>query len=993
MPDLCSVGSEAVVAVTAFLDCGGEMGALMRAYDWAGTPVGPPASWPQSLKTSVRLALTSRHPMFIWWGEALTCFYNDAYSTAIGPDRHPSALGRPGREVWAEIWDFIGPDIEHVMAGRGATWHERQLVPITRGSVREDVWWTYGYSPIDDEVMAAGVGGVLVICRDVTAEVLAERAKTDEAERLRLLFQQAPGFMAMLRGPTHVFELTNAAYDLLVGRDVLGRPVREALPDIEGQGLFEKLDEVYATGMAYVARRRPVALAPGASTATSHRFLDFIYQPVRDASGALTGIFVQGSDVTETALAENEVRASEARQALLLHLVQRQRETDDPDTIVQAACEAIGRHLDVDRVGYFTVLDDDTLGSIVTWTNGELGRPGDASLAKEIRKACVDQARRGAGAVLVIADVAQDPLTASLALADTGVRSLIAVTIARNGRCRAGMHVSHATVRVWTAAEIALVREVADQAWDAIERVRVASELAESEQRLRTLLEGIPQLVWRADRPGEWSWVSPQWLAYTGLSLEASIGKGWLAALHPEDRPVAMAAWQEAEANGLLEVDFRIRHANSGHYHWYQTRGTPVRGKDGRIVEWTGTCTDVDDRMQARAALARNGEELERQVAERTAELRQSEKLKAIGQLTGGIAHDFNNMLQAITGSLGLMRSRLQQGRASDVVSYIERAEKGALRAAALTHRLLAFARQQALAPELVSLDKIAHGMEDMIRRTVGPAVQVELKLADGEWLVMCDPNQMESALLNLCVNARDAMPDGGWLTISTSELMLSEAEVRGHEEAQPGRYSAVAVTDTGTGMGPDVLGHVFEPFFTTKPLGQGTGLGLSQIYGFVRQSGGVVQIETALGEGTTIRLCLPFHEHNPAATAHPQETSQTVLLVEDEQDVREVVADLLRDLGYRVLEADSGGAALRILQTGVQLDLLVSDVGLPGGMNGRQVADAMRLRHPGLPTILMTGYAAPELLAGMEVIRKPFDPMQLAELVRSRLEPVDVAS
>ena len=191
---------------------GGEMGALMRAHDWTATPVGLPETWPQTLKTVVRLILTSRHPMFIWWGEALTCFYNDAYSAALGPDRHPSALGRPGREIWAEIWDTIGPDVEHVMAGRGATWHERQLVPITRGGLREDVWWTYGYSPIDDDAAAAGVGGVLVTCLDVTAEVRAEQAVTDEAERLRQLFQQAPGFMAKLRGPDHVFELANAAY-------------------------------------------------------------------------------------------------------------------------------------------------------------------------------------------------------------------------------------------------------------------------------------------------------------------------------------------------------------------------------------------------------------------------------------------------------------------------------------------------------------------------------------------------------------------------------------------------------------------------------------------------------------------------------------------------------------------------------------------------------------------------------------------------------------
>ncbi len=252
---------EAALGGSNFLASGGEMGVLMRAHDWAATPLGPPKAWPQVLKTVVRLMLTSRHPMFVWWGEALTCLYNDAYSALIGPDRHPSALGRPGHEVWAEIWDAIGPQVELVMAGQGATWHERQLIPITRGDTRQEVWWTYGYSPIDDETAPAGVGGVLVICRDVTAEVRAERAQADEAERLRGFFEQAPGFMALLRGPDHVFELTNVAYLALVGRDVLGKPVREALPEVEGQGFFELLDRVHATGEAITARRAPIRFA------------------------------------------------------------------------------------------------------------------------------------------------------------------------------------------------------------------------------------------------------------------------------------------------------------------------------------------------------------------------------------------------------------------------------------------------------------------------------------------------------------------------------------------------------------------------------------------------------------------------------------------------------------------------------------------------------------------------------------------------------------
>src|SRR4051812_5650741 len=325
---------------------------------------------------------------------------------------------------------------------------------------------------------------------------------------------------------------------------------------------------------------------------------------------------------------------------------------------------------------------------------------------------------------------------------------------------------------------------------------------------------------------------------------------------------------------GILQVDSRHpREFTEGDINFLRTYANLLAAAVDRLRM-------TEDQLRAHEALARAGEKLEKRVAERTAELeqalgilrreswereqaeerlRQSENLKAVGQLTGGIAHDFNNMLQAITGCLSTIRRRVQQGRAAEVVDYVERGETAAKRAADLTHRLLAFGRRQTLVPKPVIMDRIATDMEDMIRRTVGPAVQVELKLADGKWLVMCDPGQLESALLNLCVNARDAMPQGGWLTISTAELDLDGAAVSDFEDAKPGRYAAIAVSDTGTGMTREVAAHAFEPFFTTKQPGQGTGLGLSQIYGFVRQSGGIVQVETAPGKGTTIRLCLPF--------------------------------------------------------------------------------------------------------------------------------------
>ena len=289
------------------------MGAFMRAHDWSTSSLGWPASWPQSLRTAVRLLLNTGHPMYIWWGPELACLYNDAYSRSIGPERHPGSLGRPAREVWSEIWDVIGPQIEHVMAGRGATWNENHLVPITRHGRYEDVFWTYSYSPIDEPAAPNRTGGVLVVCSETTAQVQAARLAAFERDKLAELFQQTPSFMAMLRGPEHRFELVNPAYLHLIGnRDVLGKPVAEALPETVTQGFLELLDRVFTTGEAFVARgAKYVQAVPNGDG--RERFLDFVYQPIKNGEGQVTGIFVEGTDVTDRATADLALRASEAR--------------------------------------------------------------------------------------------------------------------------------------------------------------------------------------------------------------------------------------------------------------------------------------------------------------------------------------------------------------------------------------------------------------------------------------------------------------------------------------------------------------------------------------------------------------------------------------------------------------------------------------------------------------------------------------------------------
>jgi signal transduction histidine kinase len=409
----------------------------------------------------------------------------------------------------------------------------------------------------------------------------------------------------------------------------------------------------------------------------------------------------------------------------------------------------------------------------------------------------------------------------------------------------------------------------------------------------------------------------------------------------------------------------------------------------------------------AAAALSELNQTLEQRVQERTArmmqmeeELRQSQKMEAIGQLTGGIAHDFNNLLQGITGGLDLVKKRVMQGRFNEIDRFISGAMTSASRASALTHRLLAFSRRQPLAPKPLEVNPLLASMEELLRRTLGERVVFELVTSGGLWLTKCDPNQLENAVLNLAINARDAMPDGGKLTVETGNSHLDSAYAVGHPEIEPGQYVCISVTDTGSGMSAATIEKAFEPFFTTKPIGRGTGLGLSMIYGFAKQSGGHAKIYSELDKGTTVKLYLPRfrgeveqEEQIPdLSDIYNAHTNETVLVVEDEFVVRELIVEVLKELGYSTLEADDGPAALKILDSKQRIDLVISDIGLPG-LNGRQIIDAAREMRPSLKVLFMTGYAENAAIAagflepGMSMITKPFAMEALATRIREMLE------
>ena len=509
------------------------------------------------------------------------------------------------------------------------------------------------------------------------------------------------------------------------------------------------------------------------------------------------------------------------------------------------------------------------------------------------------------------------------------------------------------------------------------------SQLHESERRFRLLVEAVTDYaILMLDPDGHVVKWNPGVERLKGYLADEIMGQHFSVFYTEEDREqgVPETVLATATRTGKYEGEgWRVR--KDGSRFWASVVVHPIRDPIGQLIGFAKVTRDLT----------------EKRVADE--QLRQAQKMEAIGQLTGGVAHDFNNLLTVISGNMEALQRRLTERGEPSLLRYVDSALRGSERAALLTHQLLAFSRRQPLQPTSVSVNALITNLSEMLRRTIAESVSIETVLAGGVWQAFIDSNQLENCLLNLAVNARDAMPDGGKLTIEAANVFLDENYVA-DADIPAGQYVGIFVSDTGTGMTPDVMSRAFDPFFTTKDVGQGTGLGLSQVYGFVKQSGGHVKIYSEVGAGTTIKLYLPrllapdeTYDKPPDALRIPTGKGETILVVEDEPDVRAFTVEMLRELGYRVLDVSDGNAGLRMLDANREIVLLLTDVGLPGGMNGRQLAEEAVRRKPRLKVLFTSGYARNAIIhhgrldPGVQFISKPFTFNGLAAKLRQVLE------
>ena len=960
---------------------------LPATLAWTVSGLGASSDWSSSLRTVAHIVMDAPLPMFLIWGATRTLIYNAGFAE-LADTRHPEAFGRPVADVWPELWRWDENVFETEYRGAVVSFQDQHLV-------RTDTERCFDlfYTPVRDD--DGRVRGVLCNVVDTTRRALAEQAaetQTKEVEQLadtldserrsadaitsrlqaesdslKALFEQAPGFMALTRGPDHVFEQANRSYLKLAGeRNLLGQRVSDAFPEVVSQGFIDLLDKVYHSGEPYLGKNVEVYLSNKVDQPPELRLLDFVYQPVRDGGGCVTGIFVEGIDITDRAAAEERLRV---------------------------AHEAGG-------IGTFEWFP--ATGEMITSETYRAlwGLANETDIRAETLVALVNEEDRHQ-----LGTAAEQNCENPLAYAefrirrpDTGEQRWLA----RRGEVLGdGVHA---------------VRRYVGVAFDITERKQVEEALASTERKvnestefIRLLLDSTEEGFYSISRDSAITLCNRGFLRMLGFSHETDVLGNKLHDLfqHSQDDgtpypkelcPIYLTA-QTGEA---AHVEHAWFHRTDGSRFPVEYRVHPI-WRNGELQGALCTFNDITQRMDSIDQLRVLNETLEHRVIEeidrraRAEEaLHQSQKMEAIGQLTGGVAHDFNNVLHIIGGNLQLLQGHVNGNAIA--LRRLETASAAVQRGAKLSSQLLAFARRQPLQPIVTHLGRLVQNMNDLLRRALGESIQVETTIAPDLWNTLADPSQIENVILNLAINSRDAMEAQGRIVIKLGNVRFKPAAlVTGAEPMPAGEYVLLTVSDNGVGMSPDILKKAFDPFFTTKPEGEGTGLGLSMAYGFVKQSHGHIKIDSQPGVGTTIRIYLPRSLEAEARIAvapkGPVEGgNETILVVEDDPGVQATVVDILTMLGYRVLKAGDGESALSILLSGVQIDLLFTDVVMPGRLRSPELARQARLVQPQLAVLFTSGYTQDAIVhggrldPGVDLLSKPYRRDQLARKIRASL-------
>lgn len=966
----------------------------------------------QTLRAAVELMMSSPFPMFILIGPSQTLVYNQAYIPILGA-KHPKALGRPFFAIWPEVEAEISPIIEKAYAGQAT--HLAELAVTLARPNPETAWFNFAYSPIRDE--STSVVGVLCICQETTSSVRLSRRQDfliklewelrelEDAGQIISTAQQALGkHLGVSRvgygsvDNTERFFTTegnwtdgsvpghNGTHDLAAFGGEIFSALRRGIPLVVDDTLTDPRARDPGAAAAFAALQ--VRSAATVSLIKGGRFVAALYvhhhQPRQwsaDDAALVHDVAERTWSAVERSHAQERLRRLSERQAFLLELSDALRPLAQPVEITALAAQMLGRHLKAGRVGYGEIDQTQNFVSVERdWSDATMSSLGGETRHLDVfGPEIIGQLRQGH--VLRLASIAEDSVSAPYAAGyeSIGTKALIVVPLLKAGRFVAIFFVHHSEPRRWNDEDVALTAEVAERTWAAVERARAEGAIHElnrtleqrvaealAEKRLYAdLVELTDSPIQIIDRDFRFLAINPaaqgDYESIYGVRPEIGSSLKDLLAHSPEQLDAAVSAWSRA-LNGEIYDQRQWWGAEERSKRAYDTQFRPLRDGNNQIVGAYLLGRDVTELLREQERLAAAEEQL-----------RQSQKMEAIGQLTGGVAHDFNNLLTPIVGSLSILQSKNLGGEREQ--RMIARAMEAAERARILVQRLLAFARRQPLKPEPVDIGHLVRDVAALIGSTVGPQISVKLDIEESLSPAMVDANQLEMALINLAVNARDAMPDGGTLRISAS---AADARRFSSSKLAAGSYIRLSVADTGTGMDQATLKRATEPFFSTKGVGKGTGLGLSMVHGLALQLGGTLTIESQPGMGTNVEMWLPASDDQPSVAKEKRPEVETrregsVLLVDDEDVVRANTAELLRDLGYNVKEAASGAEAIQLMRGGFEPDFLITDHLMPG-MSGTDLARTLLAEHPSLLILIISGYSAVDDIApDLPRLAKPF--------------------